>query len=224
MKSILISIKPRYVADILNHKKTIEVRKSMPKCDLPIDVYIYCTKDKKNCHLYQHSEMVGYFYDNFYKGLEHQPCTPKFIEGKVVAKFTLNKVEEILNYGLARRSEIMMEELLEKSCLTMGELNKYAPHKDYVDDDYIYAIHISDLEVFDKPKELSDLYSIVKEKIKVDCPLNRKGWCITNYDCKYYVEDDCWGGQLACSCPTKEVNIKKPLTKAPQSWCYVEEL
>ena len=44
MKSILISIKPKYVADILNGKKTLEIRKSMPKCELPIDVYIYCTK------------------------------------------------------------------------------------------------------------------------------------------------------------------------------------
>lgn len=31
MKAILISIKPKYVADILNGKKTIEIRKTMPK-------------------------------------------------------------------------------------------------------------------------------------------------------------------------------------------------
>ena len=46
MKSILISIKPKWVAKILNGEKTIEIRKTMPKCDLPIDVYIYCTKEK----------------------------------------------------------------------------------------------------------------------------------------------------------------------------------
>ena len=48
MKSILISIKPKWVAKILNGEKTIEIRKTMPKCDLPIDVYIYCTKDNKH--------------------------------------------------------------------------------------------------------------------------------------------------------------------------------
>ena len=42
-KSILISIRPEWVAKILNGKKTIEIRKTMPKCDLPIDVYIYVT-------------------------------------------------------------------------------------------------------------------------------------------------------------------------------------
>ena len=46
MKAILISIQPRWVAKILNGEKTLEIRKTMPKCDLPIDVYIYCTKDK----------------------------------------------------------------------------------------------------------------------------------------------------------------------------------
>ena len=45
-KAILISIKPKYVAKILNGEKTIEIRKTMPK-DLPIDVYIYCPKDKE---------------------------------------------------------------------------------------------------------------------------------------------------------------------------------
>ena len=39
----MISIKPKWVAKILNGEKTIEIRKTMPKCDLPIDVYIYCT-------------------------------------------------------------------------------------------------------------------------------------------------------------------------------------
>ena len=47
------SIKPKYVAKILNGEKTIEVRKSKPKSKLPIQVYIYCTKGKKNYHFYQ---------------------------------------------------------------------------------------------------------------------------------------------------------------------------
>lgn len=71
MKAILISIKPKWVADILNGKKTIEIRKTMPKCDLPIDVYIYCTKDKKYVNLVNRGG---------------------FLTGMVVAKFTLNKI------------------------------------------------------------------------------------------------------------------------------------
>ena len=47
MKEILISIKPKWVEKILNGEKTIEIRKTMPKCELPCKVYIYCTKGKE---------------------------------------------------------------------------------------------------------------------------------------------------------------------------------
>ena len=47
MKKILISIKPKWVAKILNGEKTIEVRKTAPKCELPCEVYIYCSKGKE---------------------------------------------------------------------------------------------------------------------------------------------------------------------------------
>ena len=45
MKSIVISIRPKWVAKILNGEKTIEIRKSKPKEQVEW-VYIYCTKDK----------------------------------------------------------------------------------------------------------------------------------------------------------------------------------
>ena len=41
MKEILISIKPQWVEKILSGEKTIEIRKTMPKCKLPCKVYIY---------------------------------------------------------------------------------------------------------------------------------------------------------------------------------------
>lgn len=44
MKSILQSIKPQYCELIASGKKTIEVRKTRPKLDVPFMVYIYCTK------------------------------------------------------------------------------------------------------------------------------------------------------------------------------------
>lgn len=45
MKSVLISIRPKWVEKIASGKKTIEVRKSAPK-EVPFKAYIYCTKDK----------------------------------------------------------------------------------------------------------------------------------------------------------------------------------
>lgn len=174
MKSILISIKPKWCAKIMNGDKTIEVRKKFPK-DYVGWVYLYCSKkdgftgkirDGVDCY---DGELYKYNFDKGHKvkekkGLFYDGETLiNSINGKVVARFWCDKVEEILNYGLARRSEIMMEDLLKKSCLTMRQLNKYAPHKEYKDDDYIYAIHISKLEIFNKPKELSEFWNCGKQ-------------------------------------------------------------
>ena len=46
MPTVLISIKPRFCMDILSGKKTIEVRKTIPKLSTPFRVLIYCTKEK----------------------------------------------------------------------------------------------------------------------------------------------------------------------------------
>ena len=87
MKAIMMSIRPRFIADILNRKKTIEIRKSIPKCELPIDVYIYCTKNNGCIGL----ELGTYKMVYLEKGTSVS-------SGKVVAKFTLNKAEEIKGY------------------------------------------------------------------------------------------------------------------------------
>lgn len=43
MKSVLISIQPRWCELIASGKKTIEIRKTKPKLETPFKVYIYCT-------------------------------------------------------------------------------------------------------------------------------------------------------------------------------------
>ena len=98
MKAILISIKPKYVADILKGNKTLEIRKSKPGCDLSADVYIYCTNDNH----------IGY-------------VANKYV-GKVVAKFTLNTVSRI---NWINHSYIFESGDIEHACLTMKELHQY---------------------------------------------------------------------------------------------------
>lgn len=46
MKSVMLSIKPKWCEMIARGQKTIEVRKSRPKLEVPFLCYIYCTKDK----------------------------------------------------------------------------------------------------------------------------------------------------------------------------------
>ena len=130
MKAILISIKPKWVAKILNGEKTIEIRKTMPKCDLPIDVYIYCTK----------SNYLGFISNRYI--------------GKVVAKFTLDKVEEIkakyIGFAYYYTPNLETLGIMMSSCLEKKELFEYLKY------DKGYAWHISNLVIFDKPKELSE--------------------------------------------------------------------
>ena len=147
MKSILISIKPKWVAKILGRDKTIEIRKTAPKCELPIDVYIYCTK----------GSFIGYL--------------SKIYVGKVVAKFTLRKVEEIKShiltktnaYGIQRiettftTQTLSFRELKKLSCLACDDL------MEYLNDTDGYAWHISDLQLLDnlmKPSGFDNLMEL----------------------------------------------------------------
>ena len=65
----------------------------------------------------------------------------------------------------------------------------------YLEENVGYAWHIDNLEIFDKPKELNEFYKVGHYE-----------------DIDDYFTDE------------KQINGKWciPLTKAPQSWCYVE--
>ncbi len=131
-KAILISIKPKWVAKILNGEKTIEIRKSIPKCNLPIDVYIYCTKDKKYANLINRGG---------------------FLTGMVVAKFTLNKTQEIRfdNKEIQKQASLTEEELFDY--LFIDEPYHEDMHKGY-------AWFIDNLEIFDKPRTLQPFFDL----------------------------------------------------------------
>lgn len=142
-KAILISIKPKYVAKILNGKKTIEIRKTFPKCELPIDVYIYCTKGngvKDFIIMYKHD-------------LVTDEISGEYVNTRVIAKFTLNKVEEI---------KFDDKQVQEQACLTEEELFDYLfINNPYHEDMHKgYAWHIDNLEIFDRPRPLQPFFDL----------------------------------------------------------------
>ena len=201
MKALLISIKPKWVSKILNGEKTIEVRKSKPKCDLPIDVYIYCTKDKellhKNCVDIYWVEDKDFQAKNKKFGIKTQP----YLNGKVVAKFTLNKVEEITPFeeyespfGMAYKLKENKIVCCQKAQLTYDEYNHYLKGKKG------YAWHISNLVIFDRPKELSEFKHYNKPSCD-SCPFQY------SIECDYHREVEC---------------DDIPLTKSPQSYMFIE--
>lgn len=166
-KEIAISIRPEWVEKILNGEKIIEIRKRFPK-DFKGKVYIYVTKGTP---LY----LTGGSYDDFSysDSYESYVCdeayydydywssaiTPDdFLNGKVVASFIVDAVVELhphydtINNDLYYKADYLFEDDIEYgACLSHKELVKYIGNKEV-----FYAIHISNLEIFDKPKELSD--------------------------------------------------------------------
>ena len=201
MKAIMISIKPQWIEKILNGEKTIEIRKTMPKCELPCKVYIYCTKPRKwwrysSCG-YTSDELLWKtkdkikMCDGFEFYYEIQDCI--VINGKVVAEFTLNKVnilERDLNDWLPKNRYDVSNELLKDINLNQNELWNYGQGKT------LYAWRIDDLKVYDKPKPLQVFFRPCG-----DCDKKDTDRCI--YEDSY--------------CRAKVI-------RPPKSYCYVEEL
>ncbi len=158
MKHILISIKPKYVAEILNHRKTLEIRKSFPKCELPCEVYIYCTKGRGNLVLGDTSPLSVEEEYAITRGWSREEADQIFglLNGLVVAKFTLKKItpigKDMFGYCPFTKEFLDGEWLGKGSCLTQNDLRKYLGDKT----GYAWHIDQKSLVIFDKPKELKE--------------------------------------------------------------------
>nr|DAV28062.1 MAG TPA: hypothetical protein [Caudoviricetes sp.] len=128
MKSVLISIRPKWCEAIAAGEKTIEVRKTRPKIEPPFRCYIYETNSTKGVHGFS---VLG-----------------RYRIGQVIGEFICDKVMFLTPLGL--RGFEMREEILKLSCLTNDDLNAYGGLKT------LYGWHISDLKIYDRPRELSE--------------------------------------------------------------------
>lgn len=209
MKSILQSIKPQYCELIASGKKTIEVRKTRPKLDVPFKVYIYCTKGE---NLWKKGNSV--FLDRRYNRLLR--TFDYMLNGKVIGEYVCDKIEA---FSPSRAPYETDSTITKASCLSIVELIKYSNM-----DKPLYAWHISDLKIYDKPKELSEFEIINKEFLK-ECPYRIRVYNNPDYTngvllkgsyvCNNSFEPDFCRGQCGAT---------KSLTRPPQSWCYVEEV
>ena len=167
MQSVLISIKPKWCELIANGEKTIEIRKTRPKIKTPFKCYIYCTKE-----FYRKGN--GYFQGKY--------C------GKVIGEFVCDVILPIAITYSDPENRMELNEF-PFTGLTDKQIMDYLGNGKQG-----YGWHISDLVIYDKPKELSEFY---KHDNTYD---NAFGWVFKDRP--------------------KKVPIKRP----PQSWCYVESL
>lgn len=171
MKAVLMSIRPEWCAKIASGRKTVEIRKTIPKLPVPFKVYIYCTEPNTvDPHKYLETHCGGWAYK----------CN-----GKVFAEFVCDRIrpEPEVADGLVDICLGM------QSCVDPVDILKYANGK------MVYSWHISDLTIYDKPKELGEFKRCDK--------------------CPYGPLEKCWNHEYGCD---GEYNVRR----APQSWCYVE--
>lgn len=168
-KAVLISIKPKWCIEIASGRKTLEIRKSVPK-DLygrPFRCFIYCTKDDRK--YFMHDE------------------EGKLIEanGMVIGEFICDDIGIITPLTSAIPGHL--EERIDGSCLAPQQVEDYAgwrPDARLADCKNLYYWHISNLKMYSAPRELQSFTALQKTRFGL-----------------------------------REVKM----TKAPQSWCYVEE-
>lgn len=132
-KAVLISIRPKWVEKIVSGEKTIEVRKTRPKLETPFKVYIYCTMD----HPYI-SVSCGEL-----DKLNYRTNTVGRCNGKVIGEFTCDQFW----IGTPHNTNPLF---CMAACMDGFDTEKYAKGKT------LYGWHISDLRIYDTPKELSE--------------------------------------------------------------------
>ena len=180
-KAVLISIRPKWCEKIVNGEKTVEVRKTRPKMETPFRCYIYCTQSGDMRRL------VGE-------------------RGKVIGEFVCGRIDRLARVGFDGSGEPAkycicnsdmsvwpMDGICEEACLTREELEKYLGGYEG------YGLHISDLKIYDTPKELSEFRRVCHNDLYCE-------------SCAMYRENE-------GTCGNKSLRFKRP----PLSWCYVEE-
>ena len=165
-KSLMISIRPKHAINILNGKKTLELRTWIPK-DYVGWVYVYVTKGigkTKYHHLYNLTKYNnGKTLFSITHHNKHSLVPNGFLNSKVVFRFWFDEYEEYNDYsgctnnenGYECENEYMyhlckLPNKMKELCLTCDEIETYGNGKT------LYAWHVKKLEIFDEPKSLSE--------------------------------------------------------------------
>ncbi len=202
MESVLISIRPKWCEKIC-----CEIGKdknSKPIYEKRIEVRKSKPKEVPfKCYIYCSKDNANEIvllknYKNRFIFGDYRNADGHFYtiaNGKVIGEFICDKVDE---YTFSHyEAEYRVTHVEQKAmCLNQPELIRYGKGKT------LYGWHISELKIYEKPKKLSEL------------------WGRKNCLAAHTVE--CWNCFAAC----REINGKhyQPLTRPPQSWCYVEEI
>lgn len=190
MKAVLISIQPKWCELIASGRKTIEIRKTRPKIEMPFKCYIYMTATKERCILWEYITAYQNSNGDILNGSQ-----------KVIGSFVCDSIDTYhwealeFSYWIRKVQGIdVHEEFTKGTCVSYEEAYSYLDNKNG------FGWHISDLKIYDKPKEIYNFHRICNKKCSPRCD--------------WYIAHD----YTDCGCGGKP-NITRP----PQSWMFVEE-
>lgn len=195
MKAIMLSIRPEWCEKILSGEKTIEIRKTEPKLlPRPFKCYIYETKAQTdNPWMDEDGHMI-------WKG-----------RGAVVAEFICDNIIDIDCDSIAPFDKETGDYIEKECCMDRDALWEYIKKPVCP-----YGWHISDLKIYDKPKDISDF-----EK---PCIMDEQPYCPScEYGYELICEEEAERYEAYGTCDTEWLCFNR-LKRPPQSWCYVEEL
>lgn len=210
MKSVLISIKPRWCELIASGKKTVEVRKTAPKLEAPFKCYIYQTRLKWAYSLLQR---LG-----FDRTAERLASGLGMVIGEFICDFVVD----------GRASAQHWVYICENSYVPGPEIYSYCGEDENGDTKYCYGWHIKDPVIYDEPKPLWKF-------MKCGAPSEKE---LDEELCSYCEQTE-WGERSCYGTPTGPVMCEGAfcgeaydlyldehftLKRPPQSWCYVEEV
>lgn len=166
MKAVMLSIRPEWCEKIAQGKKTVEIRKTSPKLQTPFKCYIYCTERGRPL-VYGDVQCWGGYREEYTQTYGYSKEEARKIwdvyNGHVMGEFVCDRIDEYTNYSLDEQAGHIKrrEDLLRSACMTLKDW------RDYIGSyrsDFGYAWHISDLEIYDTPKELSEFRRVGKTK------------------------------------------------------------
>lgn len=183
MKSVLVSIQPKWVEKICHeigkengkpiYEKRIEVRKEKPSAPIPIKCLIYCTYGQLLYADYPNGAESKVIKLGEYK-VSGKDKISNMLNGKVIGEFVCDKVYKITpefgKFEVETQYVFGWKSEQDDSCLTWEDYHSYLGRKKG------YGWHITDLKIYDKPKELSEFR---KYSEWLDIPITQppQSWC-----------------------------------------------
>ena len=194
MKAVLLSACSNWCEKIVSGEATVRACKSMPSIPTPFKCYIYCTKGKPFIQKIRFGDIA----------ISNTQISNNLYNGKVIGEFVCDWIAEfdceLYNDG--------SDEEIRSVWYDEDDGERYTEIIARTGEKTFYGWHISDLKIYDKPKELSGFFTVKYDNVDycIGCPHHETS--VREYPC--------------CEC-VDEVGNRKYLSRPPQSWMYVQE-